>query len=378
MQGNYLAELKQKIIDYAASIGIDKIGFAGPGPMFEHLPRLLRRQTAGYRFGLKEGDPEQRINPQAHLPTARSVVSAAVAYSRQELIPDGTFAKRGRISLISRGLDYHMVVGEKLNKLKDFMLAEVPEAQILAMVDKSPILEKALAVKAGLGWFGKNTLLMTPEFGSWVCLGELITDIPFQPDEMMSGDCGTCRRCIEACPTGALQEGEDLDLDKCLACVTLMKDLPEPAIREKMQDMLYGCDLCQLACPRSQPAEVPEHPEFYAEPDDAYPALSDILQLTNTGFKSRFGHTSGAWRGRTPMQRNAVIAVGNLGYHEAIPALTSILNSDPRPVMRGAAAWALGRIGGPEGRNVLEQSMKTEVHPEVGQEIRDSIDKSNR
>lgn len=370
MSGLNLESLKEQIKKCALAVGIDKIGFTDAGPVDEYLPRLLQRRDAGYRHALNEGDPYKRVNPKAHLPQARSVISAAVAYPWLEPADArGPERGRGRFSFISRGTDYHVVVTDKLKKLRDFILCEAPGAQVELMTDRAELLEKALAVKAGLGWFGKNTLLVTPEFGSWVCLGELVTDIPLPPDPPFKGDCGNCRGCIVSCPAKALDEEGNLNPDRCLAGLTQSKVLPDRGLRVLMGTGLYGCDICQQACPRNKEGRSVEHAEFRSSFDDAYPLLTEIIHLSNTGFRERFGHTAGAWRGRTTLQRNAVIAAGNLGDPGAGPELAQILHDDKRTVMRAAAAWALGRIGTPDAARALEQAHTAEESPEVMQEI---------
>lgn len=365
-----LSILKRQIKDFALDVGIDKIGFTDADPLLEHLPRLIERKEADYKYAFNEGDPERRVNPLAHLPRAASVISVAVAYTGTENdAPESHSSARGRMSLISRGQDYHAVVRNKLDKLQQFILSFVPEAQVVPMVDRAEILEKAIAVKAGLGWFGKNTLLVTPEYGSLVCLGELVTDIPFPPDRPLEIKCGSCRECVAACPTNALDEGSKLNPDRCLAGLTQYKNLSPADLRDSMSNLLYGCDTCQTVCPFNQKARTHEHPEFAGEPEDCFPVLTDILVMTNAEFKRRFGLTSGAWRGRTPIQRNAAIAAGNLGDVTAVPILIKIMFSDTRPTMRAISAWALGKIGAPDGKKALTEARKTEKHPEVIIEI---------
>jgi epoxyqueuosine reductase len=363
-------DLKAEIKAYGQEIGIAKMGFTDAQPLMDHLPRLLSRQKAGYKFAINEGDPGKRISPQLHLPQAKSIIAVAVAYPWQDNEkPDNTGPARGRISVISRGPDYHRVVGEKLQQLKDFIVAKVPQAKVEVFTDTGEILEKAIAVKAGLGWFGHNTLLVTPEFGSWVSLGELLTDLPLPADLPSSDNCGSCQRCVEACPTNALDEDKNLNPDRCLACLTLSKALPPREIRNLMGDTLYGCDICQLACPYNQKIGEINYVEHNCGLEESYPVLMEILHLNNAEYKKRFGHTSGAWRGRTPLQRNAVIAAGKLRDSSAVPALAAILSSDPRPVLRGAAAWALGEIGAEQGRAALVKASATEQDSAVLTEI---------
>ena len=370
------ADFKEKVKQYAGSVGINKIGFTDAELLKEHLPRLLARKDSCCRYGINEGDPQKRVNPLVHMPEAKSVISAAVAYPWQESESGPGPASgpgRGRMSLIARGTDYHRVVRTRLEKLREYILSIVPQARLLIMVDKEEILEKAIAVKAGLGWFGKNTLLVTPEYGSWISLGELVTDLPFPVDRPLATGCGSCRKCIESCPTKALDEDINLNPDRCLAGITLGKFLPPPNVRTLMGDALYGCDICQLGCPLNSKTGVPGNYEFGAGSGEAYPVLSELFGMTNAEFRKRFGHTSAAWRGRTPIQRNAMIAAGNLKDTSAVPGLIDILCSDSRPVIRGSAAWALGQIGSPEGVKALQQVKNTENDPTVLEEIKNSL-----
>ncbi len=371
------ADFKEKVKQYADSVGINKIGFTDAQLLKEHLPRLLDRKEACGRYSINEGDPHKRVNPLFHMPEAKSVISTVIAYPWQEPVPGpgpgpASGPGRGRMSLIARGTDYHVVVRTRLEKLREYILSIVPQARLLIMVDKEEILEKALAVKAGLGWFGKNTLLVTPEYGSWVCLGELVTDLPFPVDRPLARGCGNCRECIESCPTKALDEDINLNPDRCLAGITLGKFLPPPNVRILMGDALYGCDICQLVCPLNSKTGVPGNCGFGAGSGEAYPVLSELFGMTNAEFRKRFGHTSAAWRGRTPIQRNALIAAGNLKDTSAVPGLIDILSSDSRPVIRGAAAWALGQIGSSAGVKALQQGKMSEDDPTVLEEIENS------
>lgn len=366
--------MKAEIRAYGQEIGIDKMGFTDAQPLMEHLPRLLSRQKAGYKFAINEGEPEKRVSPHLHLPQAKSIISIAVAYSWEDSVkPDTGGPARGRISVISRGPDYHRVVMGKLQQLKEFIVAKVPAAKIKLSVDKGEILEKAIAVKAGLGWFGRNTLLVTPEFGSWVSLGELLTDLPLPVDGSSQDSCGSCRRCVEACPTKAIDEDKNIDLDRCLACITLSKALPPPETRFLMGDTLYGCDICQSACPYNQKTGGTKQYQCPGDLEEAYPVLVEILQLNNSEYKKRFGHTSGAWRGKTPLQRNAVIVAANLRDFSAIPALVKILSFDTRPVMRGTAAWALGNMGTEQCRVALIKASDLEQDNTVLTEIKAAL-----
>jgi epoxyqueuosine reductase len=318
---NY-SSLKTKVKEFAYQNGIDKIGFTDAEPLYQ-------------------GDPRKRANPKAHLPQASSVVSIAVAYPWEEIyyVEDGP--ARGRFSFIARGTDYHQVVSGRMENLKRYMLSIIPDAMIITMTDKGELLEKAVAVKAGLGWFGRNTLLVTPEYGSWVCLGELITDIPFPPDPLITNDCEDCRSCIDACPTKALDEDKNLNPGRCLAGLSQSKQPLNTEIQGLMGNTLYGCDICQLACPVNRKSKFVKHPEFYCLPDVAYPILIDFLSMNKEDYKKRYGNTSAAWRGHTVLMRNAVIAAANLKDTSVKPQLHDILSKESSVVLKKTAQWAL-------------------------------------
>lgn len=377
------AQFKKRIIEYAKSIGIPKVGFTDARPLAEYLEFLIARQNAGYKYAINEGDPYIRIDPSKHLPGAESVISIAIPYPPEVYVETTAVppeqSPRGHISLISRGKDYHELVMDKLRHLQDFIQEKLPGARIIPMVDKEQILEKALAAKAGLGWIGKNTLLVTPEFGSLICLGELVTNIPFPADKPSASLCSNCNRCLEACPTEALISDHYLNPDLCLAGVSQFKGNINHELREAMGVSIYGCDICQLACPYNRKALEDNFKskmgksEESSSLDSAYPLLADLLEITNKSFKEKFGHSSGAWRGRTVFQRNAIFAAGNLKSRSFVPVLTKILQQDSRPVIKSAAAWALGRIGDEDGLQSLQRALESETHPEVISEIKQAL-----
>lgn len=382
-----LSKLKEEIKNYAYSLGINKLGFTDAKPLENHLSKLLQRQGKSYAYSINEGDPEKRINPTQCFPDARSVICAAVAYDGLDynLQTDRSqqSGARGRLSFISRGRDYHNVMYERLEKLKLYITEKLPWAKISIMVDKEEILEKAFAVEAGLGWFGKNTLLVTPEWGSFVYLGELVTNIPFNADSPLKGACGTCERCLEACPTGALDRDKNLNPDRCLAGVSQFKGLISSELRGMMGNTIYGCDICQIVCPHNKRADINQNSykewqeKDHGQADEHFPLLKEILTMSNAEFKKKFGHTSGAWRGRTVFQRNAAIAAGNSADEQSVPALINILENDTRPVMRAIAAWALGKIRHPAGKDALHQALLNEPDQTVISEIKSSLDMLN-
>jgi epoxyqueuosine reductase len=366
-----VAALKQEIIEYSKTIGIDKIGFASADPFVELKERLLRQQALGYQSGFEEPDIEKRTNPSLLLPEAKSIIAIALAYpSKMKNAPRGTKAeRRGIFCRASWGKDYHYILRERLEKLEAFILERVPHARVKSMVDTGELADRAVAERAGIGWSGKNCSIITPEFGSYVYLGEMITNIPFPPDEPIESRCGTCTKCIDACPTGALVQGGQLNAQRCIAFLTQTKGFLADEFRDKIGNRLYGCDTCQMVCPENKGKDFHLHPEMEPDPEVAKPKLIPLLHISNREFKEKFGSIAGSWRGKKPIQRNAILALAHYKDQTAIPHLLKLLKEDSRPVIRGTAAWALGKIGDTRVISDLEEASKTEKDPEVLAEI---------
>ncbi|MGO4887609.1 tRNA epoxyqueuosine(34) reductase QueG [Anaerobacillus sp. MEB173] len=370
-----VAHLKEEIIAYSKSIGIDKIGFASADPFVELKKRLEKQQELGYQSGFEEPDIEKRINLELSLPEAKSIIAIALAYpSKMENRPISTKEeRRGIFCRASWGEDYHLVLKDRLKKLEDFILTKVPEARVASMVDTGALSDRAVAERAGIGWSGKNCAIITPEFGSYVYLGEMITTIPFSPDTPLTDQCGSCTKCIDACPTSALIQGGQINAQKCLSYLTQTKDILPEEFREKIGNRLYGCDTCQQVCPENKGNDFHFHKEMEPDPDVVKPKLIPLLKISNREFRERFGRLSGAWRGKKPIQRNAIIALAHFKDQHAVSELTDLLRNDPRPEIRGTAAWALGKIGGDEALNKLENAKNSEKDEKVLDEIDNAI-----
>lgn len=365
-------QLKQEIIQYAKKIGIDKIGFASADIFGELKERLKRQQELSYQSGFEKGSLEERTEPQRLLPEAQSIISIAIAYpSRMKNAPKSTKEeRRGLFARASWGIDYHVVLRERLEKLSAFIQEQVPDAVNKVMVDTGELSDRAVAERAGIGFSGKNTSIITPEYGSFVYLGEMITNIPFLPDEPLEDSCGDCRKCMDACPTGALVgDGGQLNAQRCIAFLTQTKDFLPDEFRTKIGNRVYGCDTCQQVCPKNKGIDFHIHPEFEPEHDIAKPKLIPMLQISNREFKEKFGSISGAWRGKKPLQRNALIALGHYKDKTAITEMIEVMNNDPRPVIRGTAAWSLGKIGTEEAFQAIKDAMKKETDEQVLFEI---------
>ncbi|MEH7505146.1 tRNA epoxyqueuosine(34) reductase QueG [Neobacillus drentensis] len=366
-----IKELKEKLIAYSKEIGIDKIGFTTADTFTELKNRLIRQQELKYQSGFEEPDIEKRVTPSLLLEEPRSIISIAIAYPSKmtNRVESKKGERRGIFSRSSWGLDYHHVLNDRLQKLEEFISTRMPEARLKSMVDTGELSDRAVAERAGIGWSGKNCAIITPEFGSYVYLGEMITSIPFEPDTPIEDQCGSCTKCLDACPTGALVQGGQINAQRCISFLTQTKSFIPDEFRDKIGNRVYGCDSCQTACPVNKGKNFHFHEELEPNSDIAKPLLKPILKLSNREFKAKFGNVAGSWRGKKPIQRNAIIALAHFKDETAIPELVDVLENEGSPVSRGTAAWALGKIGGGTALTALKKAQAHETDLEVQNEI---------
>lgn len=339
-------ELKEQLIRYSKEIGVDKIGFTTADPFTELKARLYRQRELGYQSGFEEKDIEKRTEPSLLMDGVQSIVSIAMAYPKKmaERPANTKGHRRGAFARVSWGQDYHTILRDRMQKLGEFLVETVPGATFKSMVDTGELSDRAVAERAGIGWAGKSTNLITKEFGSYVYLGEMLTTIPFPPDKPATDLCGDCTICIDHCPTGALVQGGQLNSQKCIAYLTQTKqELPEE-YKKAIGNRLYGCDMCQQVCPYNRDVDSHFHEEMEPDPELAHPLLTPLLTLSNRAFKETFGDESGSWRGKKPIQRNAIVALGNYKEVAAAPELLRLLHDDPRPVIRRTVTWALQQM----------------------------------
>lgn len=376
----------------ARRLGFVAVGIASAEPFLDLAGLLLRRQAAGMATPWEDRDWRRRIDPSRLLPGARSLVAVAMAYdppSRAGHRPlrgdpagraraEDAGEKRGEeprgyVAAAGRTRSYQHVMGQRLEALGRWLEGRRPGCRWCVQVDTGPLVDRAVAQRAGIGWIGKNTCLIVPQHGSWVYLGELITDVELVPDAPLSDACGDCDLCLRACPTGAFRAPHQLDPRRCIAFLSQTNRPLGDQEREALGVNLYGCDACQTVCPFNRGAPS-GHPALRPESvdDAAAPPLLELLTMSKTAFRRRYRALSGAWRGRKTWQRNAIVGLGNRRQRAAVPLLRRILRSDPRPDIRATAAWALGRIGGREACEALHQAYGVESAPEV----RDAIQRA--
>ena len=313
-------------------------------------------------------DPERRSDPGRVLPGARSLLLVALDYDTGD--PTCVDRRRGRISRYAWGEEYHRVVGERLETLERRARQIVPGAGIRRYVDTGPVLEKAWAERAGLGWIGKHTNLIHPRAGSWFFLGALMLDVDLGPATSHPDRCGSCTACIDACPTGAIVAPYVLDARLCIAYLTIENRGPIPRnLRAAIGNRVFGCDDCQDVCPWNRHAARSRLAAHFAPRDGLRtPSLRALLSLDAAGFRERFRDSPIA-RARWPgFLRNVAVALGNSSDRRAIPDLIRAL-SHPEPLVRGHAAWALERVAGESARRPLEDRLEREADELVREEI---------
>ena len=361
--------LKQEVIDYAHSIGIDSIGFTTADPFDELKQKLEDYHSKGYASGFEESDIELRTVPKLSLPSARSIIAIAVGYpNKLKGAPKSVRGdRRGMFARASWGQDYHTIMRNRLDKLSLFLKEKVPDVEIKSMVDTGVLSDRSVAERAGLGFAGKNGFIINEELGTWSYLGEMLVSIPFKPDDPVIDSCGDCNICVDRCPTGALVGNGQLNSQKCISFLTQTKGYLKDEYRYKIGNRLYGCDTCQQVCPRNRGINT-EHDDIILEPEVLKPRLVPLLKMSNKEFKNTYGHLAGAWRGKKPIQRNAIVALAHFNEESAIPDLKDVALTDPRPMIRGTAFWAIGQIQGEEARPFIMSHYEREIE-EVQEEM---------
>lgn len=335
--------IKEEIIKLSKEIGISKIGFTTADD-FDYLEKSLRLAVEeGRNSGFEHKNIEERIKPKLSLASAKTIISIAVAYPHKlKQQPQKTAYKRGKFTPNSWGLDYHYILQDKLDRLAKGIEELTADFEYKGMVDTGALVDTAVARRAGIGFIGKNGLVISKEFGSYMFLGELITNLDIEPDQPVDYDCGDCNRCVTACPTSCLIGDGTMNAKRCLSFQTQDKGIMDLEFRKKIKTVIYGCDICQICCPYNKGLDNPLATEI--DPELAHPELLPFLELSNGQFKEKFGHIAGSWRGKNILQRNAIIALANANDRSAIPKLLEIIDKGQNPIHIATAIWALSQL----------------------------------
>jgi len=369
----------------AQETGLDLVGVVPVEPTgtFRRYEEWLAAGYHGDMAYLARADAvERRRDPARILSGTRTVVAVGLNYHTFPLPPElRDDPSRGIVASYAWGPDYHDILLPRLHRLAGAIAqATGRPVPYRAYVDTGPVLERDLAARAGLGFVGKNTTLIQPRLGSWFFLGELLLALepePLQGRTLVRGTCGRCTRCLDACPTGALVAPYTLDARRCISYLTVELKGPIPyQLRPLMGNRIFGCDICQEVCPWNRRFARPaREAAFRPDPQVVAPHLLDLLALDDDGFRRRFAGSPIKRAKRRGLLRNAAIAAGNWGSPSAVPALSALLG-DHEALIRGHAAWALGRAGTPTARRALDVHRRGEAEDWVRTEIDAALDAS--
>jgi Uncharacterized Fe-S protein len=360
-----LMDKKALIINKAGKIGIDIVRFTSCEPFLDVEGILDERSQKGYLSGFEEKDIKKRIDPALTMEGCRTIISAGISYNTDCSRAGSKEAARDlcSVSRCSWGIDYHRVLKDKLEKLSRF-LEDNFNCRTQVFVDTGPFVEREVAKRAGLGFVGKNCFVINPEFGSFIFIGEILTDMYVMPDNAIGEECGDCTLCLKACPTGALCAPYTVNAKKCISYLTQCKDIKYEDYKS-IGNSIYGCDVCQRVCPKNKNAKHSAHEEFIPEKWNVHPDTSYILGMDKKAFEDTFKKTSSGWRGRKNLQRNALIALGNSRDKQNAAEYIVKALQDERGDIRETAVYAIYNLIGSESFNILMEHLNAEKDEKV-------------
>lgn len=353
------ARLKRFLIEEAKAAGFDAVAFTTPDAIPQAPARLRQYIADGHHADMvwMEETEERRANPAALWPEVRSIMMLAMNYG-PDTNPLAVLEQKDRaaISVYARNRDYHDIIKGKLKHVASRFAARAGQ-DVKVFVDTAPVMEKPLAQAAGLGWQGKHTNLVSRELGSWLFLGSIFTTAEIPPDTADRDHCGSCRACLDACPTAAFPAPYRIDARRCISYLTIENKGPIPhEFRKALGNRIYGCDDCLSACPWNKFAQEASEIKLKAREDLRAPRLADLLPLDDPAFRTLFSGSPIKRIGRDRFLRNILIATGNSDDPSLLPQVETLLH-DASPLVRGAAIWALRQLGRPDHVAVLKKRL---------------------
>lgn len=350
--------LKQAIKDEASRLGFALAGFASPDPP-PHVPSfenwLAHGRHAGMAYMARDDARLKRADPRRLMPECRSILALAAPYAKPSSDVGSASAggrSTGRVAAYAWGMDYHVEFPGRLKEIVRFVEQQVGHpVRHRCYTDTGPILERELAQRAGLGWIGKNTCLINPRKGSYFLLAEILLDLDLESDAPFTTDqCGSCTRCVEACPTGCILPDRTLDAGRCISYLTIeSRDRIPVELRTKVGNWIFGCDICQIVCPWNRFAAQDGDRAFQPLPGAREPELDQELRLTEDEFNQKFKDSAVKRSRRGGYLRNVAVALGNSGKPISLPVLQRAAG-DPEPLVREHAGWAMEQISGVQGQ----------------------------
>lgn len=344
-----MIDLKLELKQQALNEGFDAVGICSPSAIPEANSRLHHFLSSKYHGTMvwMENRSEWRGNPTSLWPEARSVIMLADSYSqRANSLENLKHVDKGTIALYARNRDYHDLIKKRLKRIGRWLIQQQPQSEIKVFVDTAPVMEKPLGQAAGIGWQGKHTNLINRKIGNWFFLGAIFTTIELPPDEQESDHCGSCRRCLDICPTNAFPEPYQLDATKCISYLTIEHKGPVPEnLRKSLGNRIFGCDDCLQICPWNKFAKLGKETRYHARKELESPSLKQLVNLDDRQFREMFRGGPITRIGRNRFVRNVLYAIGNSNLEEFLPAVQK-LKTDPEPIVADAAYWAEKQLAG--------------------------------
>lgn len=335
-----MIDIKQCIIDKSSKLDIDIIGFTDGEPLWNLEEYLSYRIENNINTEFEQRDIKKRIDPRLTFPDCKSIIVVGISYNVDYKHGDNNILK-GNLSRSSWGIDYHRVLKDKMEALIHEIEMEI-DFNFKYFVDTGPLVERELAKKAGIGYYGKNCSIINRDFGSFIFLGNIMTDLDINIDNTREDNCEECNLCIKACPTNALDGKYGMNPKRCISYLTQTKEnLPEE-LMEMMGINIYGCDTCQLVCPKNKGIKKSFHKEFIPEWTKGIIDIEELLNMSNRQFKDKYGSMAGSWRGKNILKRNGIIAIGNMKDSKNIDLLIDEKKKD-NPLLNPYIDWAINK-----------------------------------
>lgn len=337
--------LNKYIKEISKKINLDICRFTDAEPFTNLREYLQYRKENLIMTEFEEKDIEKRLDPKLTLPSCKSIIVLGISYNVEKpLVSNSDTDSSHPLGFLSRsswGIDYHFVLREKIQALIE-EIKKVTDFEYRYFVDTGPLVDRELAKKSGVGYYGKNCSIINDDYGSFIFLGYILTDLDLDKSEVIEEKCGDCELCLRACPTGALEGEYKLNPKKCISYLTQTKNNIPLELRAKMGVKIYGCDTCQLVCPKNKNVIKSTNKEFI--PDNmGYMDIVELMSISNKEFKKKYGSMAGSWRGKNILKRNGIIALGNMKNQEYIGLLLLGLN-DPNSMIREYSQWAIENI----------------------------------
>lgn len=371
---------RSQIARLARECGLDLLGVASPEPFREAEAFTAEHVRAGHMAGMDwftEQRAREAADPRTLQDDVQSVIAVGVPFWNGSIEPPDDGVLRGRIARYAWGRDYHRVLRRRMKALVEGIeeaLGRVVEHRTL--VDTARVFDRQIAARAGVGWFGKNSMIIVPGHGSWVMLGEIYLDFPLPPDIPLDRDCGRCSICIDRCPTGAIVEPYRIHAPRCISYLTIEERGVIPReIRPQMGSWVFGCDVCQDVCPYTKAAADHPDPEFIPRTvDNAYPSLEFLATMDEKAYLDIFAGTAVTRAKRRGLARNAAIALGNSNDERAVPILRKMTHEHDEPLARAHAVWALAHLAGRSVRDEILRIKSRDSDPLVRQEVEQTLE----